>query len=278
MDWRDIAAPTLDGILVGRVGGDGPPVLLLHGGPSLPYDYLAPLAEELADGYTVAWYQQRSLTPSVRTGPFSVEQHIIDLTAILDALGWERAWLVGHSWGGHLAVATAVARPDRVLGVMAVDPLGAVGDGGAEEFGATLVGRISPEFRVRAEEADRRSEAEDGTDEDALEALRLVWPAYFSDPANVPAMPPMALSLEGHLGTWESLIEGLPALERSLSSITAPTAFVHGSDSPMPLTASTDTAALIPGATVEIVPGAGHFVWYESPGAVRRSLERLVSR
>lgn len=46
----------------------------------------------------------------------------------------------------------------------------------------------------------------------------------------------------------------------------------------MPLTASTDTAALIPGATVEIVPGAGHFVWYESPGAVRRSLERLVSR
>jgi pimeloyl-ACP methyl ester carboxylesterase len=276
MDWRDIAAPTLDGILVGRVGGDGPPVLLLHGGPSLPYDYLAPLAEELADGYTVAWYQQRSLTPSVRTGPFSVEQHIIDLTAILDALGWERAWLVGHSWGGHLAVATAVARPDRVLGVMAVDPLGAVGDGGAEEFGATLVGRISPEFRVRAEEADRRSEAETeptrrtGGTATGLARLLLRSGKRAGDASDgaVPRGPPRHL---------ESLIEGLPALERSLSSITAPTAFVHGSDSPMPLTASTDTAALIPGAQVDIVSGAGHFVWYERPGAVRRSLDQLTA-
>ncbi len=278
MHWRDLAALTDGGTLVGRVGGAGPQVVLLHGGPSLPFDYLAPLADELAAGFTVAWYQQRSLSPSVQTGPFSVAQHIADLTAVLDALGWERAWLVGHSWGGHLAVAAAAAVPDRVHGVMAIDPLGAVGDGGAEEFGATLLSRISPEDRARAEEADCRSEAEDGTQEDALEALLLVWPAYFADPAHVPAMPAMEISLEGHLATWESLIDGLPSLERSLTSITAPAAFVHGSDSPMPLTASTDTAALIPGATVEIVPGAGHFVWYESPGAVRRSLERLVSR
>lgn len=276
MHWHDLDAPTDGGTLVGRVGGTGPKVVLLHGGPSLPFDYLAPLADELADGYTVAWYQQRSLAPSVQSGPFTVAQHIADLTAVLDALGWERAWLVGHSWGGHLAVAAAAAVPDRVLGFLAVDPLGAVGDGGAEEFGATLLSRISPEDRVRAEEADRRSEAEDGTEEDALEALLLVWPAYFADPADVPAMPPMALSLEGHLGTWESLIDGLPDLERNLPSIGVPAAFVHGADSPMPLTASTDTAAFIPGATVDVVAGAGHFVWYERPGAVRRALAALT--
>jgi len=44
----------------------------------------------------------------------------------------------------------------------------------------------------------------------------------------------------------------------------------------MPLAASTDAADRIPDAWVEIVDGAGHFVWVEAPGAVRASLRRLT--
>jgi pimeloyl-ACP methyl ester carboxylesterase len=44
----------------------------------------------------------------------------------------------------------------------------------------------------------------------------------------------------------------------------------------MPVAASTDTADLIPGAWVDIVDGAGHFVWVEAPGAVRTALRRLT--
>jgi pimeloyl-ACP methyl ester carboxylesterase len=45
----------------------------------------------------------------------------------------------------------------------------------------------------------------------------------------------------------------------------------------MPLAASTDAADRIPDAWVEIVDGAGHFVWVEAPGAVRASLRRLTA-
>jgi pimeloyl-ACP methyl ester carboxylesterase len=74
-----------------------------------------------------------------------------------------------------------------------------------------------------------------------------------------------------------SILAELPALEAGLPSIRVPVGFVHGSLSPMPLAASTDAADRIPDAWVEIVDGAGHFVWVEAPGAVRASLRRLTA-
>ena len=68
----------------------------------------------------------------------------------------------------------------------------------------------------------------------------------------------------------------LPALEAGLPRIPVPVGFVHGSRSPMPVAASTDAADRIPGAWVDVVDGAGHFVWVEAPGAVRTSLRRLT--
>jgi pimeloyl-ACP methyl ester carboxylesterase len=45
----------------------------------------------------------------------------------------------------------------------------------------------------------------------------------------------------------------------------------------MPVEASTDAAERIPGAWVEVVEGAGHFLWFEAPGAVQASLRRLTA-
>jgi pimeloyl-ACP methyl ester carboxylesterase len=277
MDANRFSAPAPGGALVGRQVGDGPPVLLLHGGPSLSYDYLDDLVAEFIPGYHVAWYQQRSLAPSTQNGPFTVEQHVADIGSVLDELGWERAWVVGHSWGGHLVIAAAVTLGERLLGAIAVDPLGSAGDGGAAEFVANMSARTPAESRERADQLDSRAMAGEGTAEDALEGLRLVWPAYFADPSSAPPMPPMSMSLEGYAETWASLESGLPTLTDALPTVFVPVSFVHGELSPIPITASTDTALLIPGASVEVVAGAGHFVWIERPGEVRRALDRLAA-
>lgn len=277
MTWRRFEAPADGGVLVGYLQGIGPRLLLVHGGPALSGDYLEGLAAELTDGFEVAWYQQRSLAPSVETGPFTVEQHVRDLVAVLDALEWPSAWLVGHSWGGHLVVAAAAAIPERVVGVVSVDPLGCVGDGRAAEFEQAMLDRTSPADRKRAQELDERAMRGEGTPDDALESLRLVWPAYYADPLTAPPMPAIRMSLDGYAQTWASLVDGLPALEAALPSIGVPVHFVHGAMSPMPVTASTDTAARIPGATVDVIDRAGHFIWHERPGAVRAAIDRLAS-
>jgi pimeloyl-ACP methyl ester carboxylesterase len=235
------------------------------------------LAEELLDGYEVAWYQQRSLAPSVEAGPFTVQQHVVDLEAVLAVLGWQEAWLIGHSWGGHLVVAAALANPDRIVGIVPVDPLGSAGDGGDAEFEQAMLDRTAPADRERARALDERALEGTGTPADALESLRLFWPAYFADPSTAPPMPPLRFSVDGYAGTFASILEGRSAVEESLPGLRLPVHFIHGSASPIPVSASTDTAALIPQATVDVIEGAGHFIWHECPGAVRAVLDRVTS-
>ena len=151
------------GPLGGWIQGTGPPVLLLHGGPGLNHTYLDSLGAELDTEFQVASYQQRGLEPSTLEGPFTVAQSIEDAVAVLDGLGWPRAWVVGHSWGGHLALRLAAERPERLLGALAVDPIGVVGDGGHAAFEAEMSARTPLARRRRAEELDERELSGEGT-------------------------------------------------------------------------------------------------------------------
>jgi pimeloyl-ACP methyl ester carboxylesterase len=276
--WTEFTTHDDRPLVAGRRAGSGPPVLLLHGGPGMGFDYLRDLADELAEENDVAWYQQRGQEPSAREGPYTVAADVEDARRVLDALGWEKAYVVGHSWGGHLALHVAQAMPERLLGVLAVDPLGSIGDGRWPEFDEEIFRRTPEETRARARELDELSMAGKVDDELALEGMRLVWPAYFADPAYAPPMPELRLSSERSGEMVPSIQAELPALEAGLAEIRVPVGFVHGSRSPMPLGASTDAAERIPGAWVEVVEGAGHFIWVEAPGAVRAALRRLTAR
>jgi pimeloyl-ACP methyl ester carboxylesterase len=254
-------------------------VIVLHGGPALSFNYLDELIDELVDGYRLAWYQQRSLEPSTTAGPFTVAQHVADIASVADSLGWDEFALVGHSWGGHLTLHAGLGLASRISAALAVDPLGGVDDGGGAEFGETMFQRLPESDRARARELEERGDSPDGTAQDVLDYLRLVWPAYYADYRRGPSMPSsVQVSLSGFQGTWGSIIDSLPALTAGLPTIATPFGFVHGEASPIPVSASTRTAERIPGATVDVIPGAGHFIWYERPGAVRDSLDRLVRR
>jgi len=274
--WTEFATHDEGPLVAGRRAGNGPPVLLLHGGPGLGFDYLRDLADELAEENDVAWYQQRGLAPSAAEGPYTVAADVGDARRVLDALGWDKAYVVGHSWGGHLALHVAEALPERLLGVLAVDPLGSVGDGRWPEFDEEIFRRTPEPVRVRARELDELASSGAADDDLALEQMRLVWSAYFADPGAAPPMPKLRMASERSAQMGQSIVAELPALEAGLGQIRLPVGFVHGSRSPMPVAASTDAAERIPGAWVDVVDGAGHFVWVEAPGAVRDSLRRLT--
>jgi pimeloyl-ACP methyl ester carboxylesterase len=278
MRGKSFTAPVGGGQVSGWVDGAGPPVLLLHGGPGLPYDYLDDLAPELTDGYEVAAYQQRGLPPSMLDGPYDVDTHLADVRAVLDTLGWSTAYVVGHSWGGHLALHVAVAMPERLDGVLCLDPLGGVGDGGAALFSAELTARLPAESRERAAELEALEESGNATMAEAMEGFGLIWPGYFADPAAAPPMMYESMSLGANVGGFESLVARLPALEATLPTIATPLGIVMGAMSPMPTEETgRQTAARIPGAWVEVVEGGGHFPWLEQPGCVRSALDRLAA-
>src|SRR5689334_25345577 len=86
---------------VHQFAGDGPPVLLLHGGPGLG-DYLEPVARVLSPTYRAIGYDQRGCGDSSRQGPFHFRAHVEDLHDLRRYLGIAKLHLFGHSWGGLL--------------------------------------------------------------------------------------------------------------------------------------------------------------------------------
>jgi len=61
-----------------------------------------------------------------------------------------------------------------------------------------------------------------------------------------------------------------------LPEVRLPALFVHGERDPLPVRSSMETAELIAGARVEVVPDCGHFVWLERPGELRRVVQSFV--
>ena len=252
-------------------------MLAIHGGPGMNHDYLDDALTELAAHYQVAIYQQRGLAPSTAQGEFTVAEAVADIASVLDGLGWDTAYLMGHSWGGHLVFHAAVALPERISGVLSIDPLGAVGDGGAAAFEAEMWARVPQADRERIRELDARSMADETTREEDVEAFSLRWPSYFADPSTAPPTPRVEFSRPASEGLWADLTARLPELESSLPSIRTPFGVLVGERSPMPPSAGVDSAARIPGGWSHIEPGAGHMVWYEAPGCVLAAMDRLVN-
>ena len=266
--------PVAGGVLQGHRAGTGRPALLLHGGAAAP-DYLGPCAELLDGLFETFRYTQRGTPPSHAPPPYTIESHIADALAVLDLFDLERAWAIGHSWGGHLALHLLVSHPKRIEGVLCIDALGADASVFAA-FDAKLDEALTPEDRTRVREIEERRRAGDVTEADLVERFRLVWPVYF---AQAPSEPPERVGLQASIETNRSLAEHFErrTLARKLSAVRAPVLFVHGQDDPVPPESSTGTAALIPGARVEMIAGCGHFPWLEQPEAFRAAVERLLS-
>ena len=181
---------------------------------------------------------------------------------MLEGLAIPKACLVGHSWGGYLAMHVAVARPDVVLGLVSVGTLGAVGDGGMAAMGATL---------------DERYAAQTGRSRGKETPFAEQIPFYFASPATAPPFPD--LRIRNSRETFASIREhfALGTLANGLPQLDVPVAFVHGLLDPIPASAAVDSAALIRGAVVDLLKDCGHFPWIEQPGSVHGAMTRLTT-
>ncbi|MDX6546503.1 MAG: hypothetical protein QOG33_53 [Gaiellales bacterium] len=278
MTERPFTVEIGDGRLEGHRADEGRPALLLHGGPAVP-DYTGGCAAELEGLFATVRYTQRGTPPSTGGPPYTIETHIADAVAVLDGCGLDRAWAIGHSWGGHLALHLLLAHPERLLGVICIGPLGASASVFAP-MGEKMRAGLSDAQRARVDQIEARRREGLGDEADLAERFGLLWPQYFADPASAPPNPVARVGAECSIQTNASLMEhfrrgtladGLP------SAAPLPALFVHGELDPLPLSASTETAALMAAARVAIIPGCGHFPWLERPGETRAAIERMLA-
>ncbi|MED5369719.1 MAG: alpha/beta hydrolase [Myxococcota bacterium] len=118
-----LADTTLHGQLLGDPAD--PLVVLLHGGPGMDQFGMARLGALSEHGFQVLIYDQRGAGLSERhdAGSVDAELHVQDLQDLIAAYSPDgQAVLIGHSWGGQLAVASAQAHPDTVSSLVLLDP------------------------------------------------------------------------------------------------------------------------------------------------------------
>jgi esterase len=98
------------------------PVLIVHGLSFFSYDWIGP-ATQIARDREVAAIDMRGFGQSGCSPgrDYKLETLSHDVIAVLDALGWDKAVLMGHSFGGRVCLATAGWKPARVAGLVLVD-------------------------------------------------------------------------------------------------------------------------------------------------------------
>ena len=109
------------------IGGDGPPLLLVHGWPETWYAWRR-VMPALARDFAVVAVDQRGIGLSDKpAGGYDTGTQARDLIALMDALGHERFAVVGHDTGFAISYALAADHPDRVQRVALLEIPGSPG-------------------------------------------------------------------------------------------------------------------------------------------------------
>jgi pimeloyl-ACP methyl ester carboxylesterase len=202
--------------------------------------------------------------------PYDLDDMAADTVGLLDALGIDRAHVVGASMGGMIAQVVAARYPDRVLSLTSImsstgNPQRRIAFGKRRALAALLKPPPPPE------------------DYPAVAAhLLRVFGVIGS-----PGIPQDHAVLRAHFervarrglyrsGTERQMLAILASGDRRelLARITAPTLVLHGSADPLvPLAAGLDTAQHVPGARMEVVMGMGH----DFPDVLMPRLARRVA-
>lgn len=248
-----------------REQGDGPPVIVLHGGPGASHDYLRPTFSRLADEFHLYFYDQRGGGRSSVARPREIgwRDHVADLEALRRGWGLQRLTLLGYSWGGLLALLYAGEHPDRVRALALLAPATGWGDYHRrfqEEFQRRS--RSAAVKRMRAE-LDASGLAE--RDSAAYWQRRFVLSVagYFKDPGEARDVTPFVVQEQARQATWASLKGHGPELRRRVATLRVPTLILHGRYDPIPMEWAEELAELMPDARLVVLEESGHLPYVE---------------
>ncbi len=257
--------------------GSGEPLLWIEGGPGLPAHLARPDVGLLADRFQAHLVNAPGCGRSSPPVDYSLETHVRYFDEVRDALGLERVTVVGHSWGGLVALAFALAVPEAVERLIVID--GYAGESTVSEEIATAE-RERAFDRIRALawfEAAVTAFAEDleVSAGELDERFKACWPLYFAEPDSPRSRHHIErLQRETRWNidaarAWDpepavDLLPQLRTLEVPTLIIVGEHDFICGPVWNRPIVDA------IPAVTYAEIPGVGHFPQYEAPEAFRR--------
>lgn len=107
-----------------KVIGEGEPLLIIHGGPTMNHEYFLPHFMPLTKHYKLIFYDQRSAGKSaIDSANMTWSSMIDDIDGVRQAFGLDSVNILAHSWGTKLAMIYAMEHPDRVKKLILSNPI-----------------------------------------------------------------------------------------------------------------------------------------------------------
>jgi pimeloyl-ACP methyl ester carboxylesterase len=252
-----------------EVTGEGRPVVLVHGFPDTKRLWSKQVPALVDAGFQVISYDTRGFGASdkpAEVDAYSIVYLAMDVTAILDHLGLERAHVVGHDWGAATAWATASFAPDRVDHLVALSvghPSAFAGAGFPQREKSWYM--LLFQFAPQAEQWLTMNDGQNFREWSSHPDFDAVYAEVMRDSSLTPALNYYRANVNP-----DALVG--PPLE--LPPIQSPTMGVWSSeDFALLETQMTSSAALCTnGFRYERVEGAGHWMQWEAPDAVNALL------
>lgn len=281
---REGTIPVRNADLYYREIGQGQPLIILHGGPDFDHRYLLPDMDRLSDRFRLIYYDQRGRgksAVSVLPEDVSLQSEIEDLEILREYFQLDSVALLGHSWGGVMAMEYALHHSDRVSHLILMNTAPA----SADDFI-----RLQQHRRKRAA-ADLEklntlaSDGEylQGDPATVAEYYRIHFGATLRQPEHLETLINSlrssftkevilkAREIEKRLlnETWLSNEYNLlPRLE----GLSIPTLIIHGEYDHIPVDCAVHVAEAIPTAHFALLKDCGHFSYLECPNEVRAEI------
>lgn len=241
--------------------GSGRAVLLLHGQPGTGGDW-APVTGRLAPSHRVlapdrpGWGRSRG-----PAGGFDLNAGA--MARLLQTTGAWPAVVVGHSFGGGVALRLATAHPRLVRALVLVAPVGSTRSIGALDrlLARPVAGEVLARLGAKAAAGAAHLGGRAPGKEEALARLGAE-----------------AVARDSFVAEQRALVSEIGGVERDLGAVRAPTVVVSARhDYVVPWAAARAVAEAIPGAELLTVPGHRHMLaWYE-PDLVAATVARYAS-
>jgi proline iminopeptidase len=277
--------PIRDVSLFVKVMGQGYPLLLMHGGPSLDHTTLLDL-QPLGDQFTLIFYDHRcnGRSEGAEVSTMTFENLTADAEALRQALGFDRWAVLGHSFGGNVALEYALRYSQSLSHLVLMNTCG--DQWWANHNAPELLAKR--EFSAAAVEASRRFFNGQVTPDEYLPTIMKfinaysyhssIWqhPSLISLALKLGLGPPMKVRPEALIFGYQ-MLQGWSVMDR-LSEIKLPTLVTAGRyDFLFPPEHQAILADRIPNARLELIECAGHNPQVEQPEMVIEIIRNFLA-
>ncbi|MBI9049853.1 MAG: alpha/beta hydrolase [Anaerolineaceae bacterium] len=273
--------------------GSGRPVLIIHGGPGMPYDEPIAVLDALGDRYTFYYYDQRGCGDSTHpidtfdsknygenvtklNQELGMATQLADIERIRLILGEEKLILFGHSFGGLLASLYAAEFPEHVESMVLISPAEMIimppPEGGLYES----VLPDLPEEMQESYQAYIKDYLNFGNvfkySEQEMQQRTLTFTSYYEVAMETKGLsiPASNAAESKEIGGWMpfALYFGIGAkndFTPDLAAVEAPVLIIHGEDDFQTINVSYLYSNAMPNSRVESIANASHFSFADQP-------------